>query len=58
MAQGLSTAARQIMLEIYRRGCVATVADIADGLGVAPAEVDDALSSAELLTTHTEREAA
>jgi len=46
------------MLEIYRRGCVATVADIADGLGVAPAEVDDALSSAELLTTHTEREAA
>lgn len=48
MAQGLSTAARQIMLEIYRRGCVATVADIADGLGVAPAEVDEMLSAAEL----------
>lgn len=48
MPTRLSTLGRQIMLEIYRRGCVATVADIADGLGVAPAEVDDALSSAEL----------
>ena len=48
MAQPLSTAARQIMAEIYRRGGVATVADIADGLGVAPAEVDEMLSAAEL----------
>ena len=48
MAQGLSTAARQIMLEIYRRGGVATVEDISDGIGVTQAEVDDALSSAEL----------
>jgi len=48
MDQPLSTTGSQIVLELYRRGCVATVADIADGLGVAPAEVDDALSSAEL----------
>jgi len=48
MDQPLSTTGSQIVLELYRRGGVATVADIADGLGVAPAEVDEMLSAAEL----------
>jgi hypothetical protein len=48
MPTRLSTLGRQILTELYRRGCVATVADIADGLGIPPAEVDEMLSAAEL----------